>query len=148
MGFWRQLFDYEHKLFGKNSVKIIPSPVGFIPDVYENEVKNLQWPSQTQPSELNVRSLTGQPANNLAKFQDKQAIQINANTNNNSKELNNLKILPPIIGNSIAKLNQAQNNSNQQQLINVNNEKLNNNNGNNNNQTTYTTTYRSSYQRP
>ena len=145
MGFWRQLFDYEHKLFGKNSVKIIPSPVGFIPDVYENEVKNLQWSAQTQPSELNVRSLTGQPANNVAKFQDKQTIQINANSNSNSKEqINSLKILPPIIGNSIAKLNQSQNSSNQQQLINVNNDKLNNKND----QPTYTTTYRSSYQRP
>ncbi len=106
-------------------------------------MKNLQWPAQTQPSELNVRSLTGQPSNNLAKFQDKQTIQINANPSNNSKELNNLKILPPIIGNSIAKLNQQLNNQ-QQQLISVNNDKLNNNN----NQSTYTTTYRSSYQRP
>ncbi|XP_004588042.2 dual specificity protein phosphatase 18-like [Ochotona princeps] len=38
-GFWEQLIHYESKLFSKNSVKMINSPVGVIPDVYEEEVE-------------------------------------------------------------------------------------------------------------
>lgn len=40
-GFWRQLIAYEHYLFGKNTVQIIASPIGFIPDIYEAETKNM-----------------------------------------------------------------------------------------------------------
>lgn len=40
-GFWQQLIQYEYKLFGKNSVKMIQSPFGVIPDLYENELKVL-----------------------------------------------------------------------------------------------------------
>jgi atypical dual specificity phosphatase len=43
LGFWKQLVDYERKIFGKNSVKIISSSIGFIPDLYENEIKNMVW---------------------------------------------------------------------------------------------------------
>ncbi len=43
LGFWKQLIDYEIKLFGQNSVKIIASNIGPIPDVYESEVKNMQF---------------------------------------------------------------------------------------------------------
>ncbi|XP_033098336.1 dual specificity protein phosphatase 14-like [Anneissia japonica] len=43
MGFWIQLCNYEKKLNGKNSVQMIPSPIGTIPDVYANETKNM-WP--------------------------------------------------------------------------------------------------------
>lgn len=39
-GFWRQMVIYEQYLFGKNSVKMVNSPVGWIPDIYENELKN------------------------------------------------------------------------------------------------------------
>ncbi|KAJ6656723.1 hypothetical protein lerEdw1_003610 [Lerista edwardsae] len=38
-GFWQQLIEYEDKLFGKTSVKMIESPLGVIPDLYENEVR-------------------------------------------------------------------------------------------------------------
>lgn len=31
------------RLFGKNSVKIVSSSIGYIPDVYEHEVKNMAW---------------------------------------------------------------------------------------------------------
>ncbi|XP_078062237.1 dual specificity protein phosphatase 14-like [Mustelus asterias] len=34
-GFWRQLIDYERRLFGKNTVRMVPSPVGMVPDIYE-----------------------------------------------------------------------------------------------------------------
>lgn len=43
LGFWKQLIDYEISLFGLNSVKIIQSQIGPIPDIYEAEVKNMQW---------------------------------------------------------------------------------------------------------
>lgn len=54
LGFWKQLIDYEVNLFGTNSVKIIPSGIGPIPDIYENEVKNMQFfnspvPAHQQP---------------------------------------------------------------------------------------------------
>lgn len=41
MGFWRQLIDYERKLFGKNTVRMVPSPIGLVPDVYEKETRGL-----------------------------------------------------------------------------------------------------------
>ncbi|XP_071955624.1 dual specificity protein phosphatase 14-like [Antedon mediterranea] len=43
IGFWIQLCHYEKKMYGKNSVQMIPSPIGTIPDVYSNETKNM-WP--------------------------------------------------------------------------------------------------------
>ena len=43
LGFWKQLVDYERKLFGKNSIKLINSSIGIIPDIYENEIKNMIW---------------------------------------------------------------------------------------------------------
>ncbi|XP_068389898.1 dual specificity protein phosphatase 21 [Eschrichtius robustus] len=35
IGFWEQLIHYEFKLFSKNTVHMISSPVGMIPDIYE-----------------------------------------------------------------------------------------------------------------
>ncbi|KAL4647593.1 dual specificity protein phosphatase 14 [Arapaima gigas] len=40
-GFWRQLIEYERKLFGRNSVKMVQTPYGVIPDVYERDRRNL-----------------------------------------------------------------------------------------------------------
>nr|XP_044988526.1 dual specificity protein phosphatase 18 [Jaculus jaculus]XP_044988527.1 dual specificity protein phosphatase 18 [Jaculus jaculus] len=37
-GFWKQLIHYEFQLFGKNTVHMVSSPVGLIPDIYEKEV--------------------------------------------------------------------------------------------------------------
>uniref|UniRef100_A0A8C3WJG7 Dual specificity phosphatase 21 n=1 Tax=Catagonus wagneri TaxID=51154 RepID=A0A8C3WJG7_9CETA len=37
-GFWEQLIHYEFKLFSKNTVHMVDSPVGMIPDIYEKEV--------------------------------------------------------------------------------------------------------------
>nr|XP_056715688.1 dual specificity protein phosphatase 18 [Euleptes europaea] len=39
VGFWQQLIQYEHKLFGKTSVTMIQSPLGVIPDLYQNEFR-------------------------------------------------------------------------------------------------------------
>ncbi|RNA31146.1 dual specificity phosphatase 14 [Brachionus plicatilis] len=43
VGFWKQLIAYEKKLFNKNSVKIVDSGIGDIPDIYENEVRSMIW---------------------------------------------------------------------------------------------------------
>ncbi|XP_030622610.1 dual specificity protein phosphatase 18 [Chanos chanos] len=40
-GFWKQLIEYENRLYGKNTVRMISSPVGDIPDLYEKETKDL-----------------------------------------------------------------------------------------------------------
>nr|XP_054752941.1 dual specificity protein phosphatase 14-like [Lytechinus pictus]XP_054752942.1 dual specificity protein phosphatase 14-like [Lytechinus pictus] len=39
-GFWKQLITYEHRLYGKNSVKMMYTHAGAIPDVYAQELKN------------------------------------------------------------------------------------------------------------
>ena len=39
-GFWKQLITFEHRLYGKNSVKMIYTSAGAIPDVYAHEMKN------------------------------------------------------------------------------------------------------------
>lgn len=41
VGFFKQMLDYEKKLFGKNSVKFINSPMGPIPDVYKEQAKGM-----------------------------------------------------------------------------------------------------------
>ncbi|XP_043910516.1 dual specificity protein phosphatase 14 [Protopterus annectens] len=41
IGFWRQLIDYERKLFGKTSVKMLQTPYGIMPDIYERERRHL-----------------------------------------------------------------------------------------------------------
>ncbi|XP_053436857.1 dual specificity protein phosphatase 18-like [Nycticebus coucang] len=42
-GFWEQLIHYEFKLFSKNTVHMVNSPVGVIPDIYEKDL-NLMMP--------------------------------------------------------------------------------------------------------
>ena len=41
LGFWKQLVEYENLLFGCNSVRMIESPIGFIPDIYKTQTKNM-----------------------------------------------------------------------------------------------------------
>ncbi|KAL4233140.1 Dual specificity protein phosphatase 14 [Mactra antiquata] len=41
VGFWRQLIEYERRLFGRNTVKMVPSGIGPIPDVYKEATKNM-----------------------------------------------------------------------------------------------------------
>ncbi|XP_075413639.1 dual specificity protein phosphatase 18-like [Tenrec ecaudatus] len=38
-GFWEQLIHYECQLFGKNTVYMVSSPLGMIPDIYEKDVQ-------------------------------------------------------------------------------------------------------------
>ncbi|NXI61304.1 DUS18 phosphatase, partial [Anseranas semipalmata] len=40
-GFWQQLVQYEYELFGINTVRMVRSPLGVVPDVYENEAQLL-----------------------------------------------------------------------------------------------------------
>ncbi|XP_012619403.1 dual specificity protein phosphatase 18 [Microcebus murinus] len=40
-GFWEQLIHYELQLFGKNTVRMVSSPMGVIPDIYEKEVRSM-----------------------------------------------------------------------------------------------------------
>jgi protein-tyrosine phosphatase len=39
VGFWRQLIEFERRLFGRNTVKMIPTGTGPIPDIYKKEQK-------------------------------------------------------------------------------------------------------------
>jgi len=41
VSFWRQLIDYEYSLLRHNTVEMRMSPVGEVPDLYYNQVKNL-----------------------------------------------------------------------------------------------------------
>ncbi|XP_033740760.1 dual specificity protein phosphatase 14-like [Pecten maximus] len=46
-GFWTQLIDFEHRLFGRNSVRMIQTSFGWIPDVYKEETKHMvRFPSR------------------------------------------------------------------------------------------------------
>ncbi|XP_021033794.1 dual specificity protein phosphatase 18 [Mus caroli] len=38
-GFWEQLIHYELQLFGKNTMQMMDSPMGRIPDIYEKETR-------------------------------------------------------------------------------------------------------------
>ncbi|CAJ1067899.1 dual specificity protein phosphatase 18-like [Xyrichtys novacula] len=40
-GFWRQLIRYEAELRGSNSVRMMSSPLGEIPDIYEDETRDM-----------------------------------------------------------------------------------------------------------
>ncbi|GCB63870.1 dual specificity protein phosphatase 18-like [Scyliorhinus torazame] len=40
-GFWKQLIEYEDGLFGKTSIKMVMSPLGVIPDIYEEETRGM-----------------------------------------------------------------------------------------------------------
>ncbi|XP_029366348.1 dual specificity protein phosphatase 18-like [Echeneis naucrates] len=40
-GFWKQLIRYEMEVRGENSVRMTPSSMGDIPDLYEEEARNM-----------------------------------------------------------------------------------------------------------
>uniref|UniRef100_T1IQY8 protein-serine/threonine phosphatase n=1 Tax=Strigamia maritima TaxID=126957 RepID=T1IQY8_STRMM len=43
-GFFKQLIEYERRLFGQDTVRMIHSAsAGLIPDVYEDEYRNIMW---------------------------------------------------------------------------------------------------------
>ncbi|XP_064628774.1 dual specificity protein phosphatase 14-like [Lineus longissimus] len=44
VGFWKQLIDFEKRLHGgASTVKMVSSPIGFIPDVYKDETRNMMY---------------------------------------------------------------------------------------------------------
>lgn len=42
-GFWKDLVDFEKKLFHKNTVDMVESKIGLVPSIYKDELKNLVW---------------------------------------------------------------------------------------------------------
>ncbi|XP_075424154.1 dual specificity protein phosphatase 18 [Ascaphus truei] len=40
-GFWEQLINYEIKMFRKSTVHMIHTPLGLIPNIYEEETRNM-----------------------------------------------------------------------------------------------------------
>ncbi|XP_055328215.1 dual specificity protein phosphatase 14-like [Paramacrobiotus metropolitanus] len=42
-GFWKQLIEYEYRIRKEESVRMVPSAFGMIPDVYESEMKPMGW---------------------------------------------------------------------------------------------------------
>ncbi|XP_069034104.1 dual specificity protein phosphatase 18 [Embiotoca jacksoni] len=40
-GFWKQLIQYEKQLIGSNSIQMVTSSMGEIPDVYKEEVRDM-----------------------------------------------------------------------------------------------------------
>ncbi|XP_006755254.1 PREDICTED: dual specificity protein phosphatase 21 [Myotis davidii] len=42
-GFWEQLIEYEFKLFARNTVRMIDSPLGRIPDEYQKELQLMMF---------------------------------------------------------------------------------------------------------
>ncbi|XP_076466326.1 dual specificity protein phosphatase 14-like isoform X2 [Babylonia areolata] len=51
VGFFKQLVDYERRLFGRNSVRMVQSSIGWIPDIYRKEVDRSTYvygPSRVQ----------------------------------------------------------------------------------------------------
>ena len=43
IGFWRQLIDYERRLYGQATVKIVSSNLGHVPDVYIEKKKPMAY---------------------------------------------------------------------------------------------------------
>lgn len=42
-GFWKQLIEYEIMIRKTSSVKMVPTTLGMMPDVYRDEIKPLSW---------------------------------------------------------------------------------------------------------
>ena len=43
VGFWKQLIEYENHVRKEETVRMVPSPFGHLPDVYEEEIKPMSW---------------------------------------------------------------------------------------------------------
>ena len=61
VGFWRQLVDYERRILGRNTVHMVQSSIGLIPDVYKDEARNMVWlpPSQSSSRNRYIRTRYG-----------------------------------------------------------------------------------------
>ena len=51
ISFWRQLIDYEKRIFGRSSVEIVDSNIGPVPDVYITETKPPSMPHTRKSSD-------------------------------------------------------------------------------------------------
>ena len=142
------MVDYELSLFGTNSVRIIPSNIGFIPDIYEAEVKNMQWTK-------NVPQMATMPPIFSSNFQNQNNNNNNVVSNNYNSYKEKLKAdnqianinninnsIQPIVGNAISKFSRNPDQGSvglPKSEMAVVDQKI-------NNKSHYTTTYRSSYQ--
>jgi atypical dual specificity phosphatase len=185
MGFWTQLIDYEKRLFGNNTIKIVSSPIGFIPDIYLNEAKNLQWPNVA--SNNNETSITpvavvanntttstssaaaaaavasaNKDDDNFYKIPNSSNFYINVHNTQNKSLKERKNISEPVFGNAIKKPPQSHPNAftdYHSKVLAPNESRIINNNSNTLDELakkfdkattigTYTTTYRSSFQKP
>lgn len=142
------MVDYELSLFGTKSVRIIPSNIGFIPDIYEAEVKNMQWTK-------NVPQMATMPPIFSSNFQNQNNNNNNVVSNNYNSYKEKLKAdnqianinninnsIQPIVGNAISKFSRNPDQGSvglPKSEMAVVDQKI-------NNKSHYTTTYRSSYQ--
>ncbi len=85
------MVDYEKTLFGTNSVKIIQTSIGLIPDVYENEVRTMIFVKNGQcilDNSIGLQNLNLNSNNDSIKFNNDDTSKINNSTNNsNNKSL-------------------------------------------------------------
>ncbi|PAA50178.1 hypothetical protein BOX15_Mlig031045g2 [Macrostomum lignano] len=70
VGFWRQLCDYEERLFGIRSVRMVTSPVGLVPDVYKDELQSsgLWMPSASTTATAGTRNGYGGRTSLLSRY--------------------------------------------------------------------------------
>ena len=144
------MIDYELSLFGTNSVRIVPSSIGFIPDIYEAEVKNMQW-GKTAPVTNQITTIPPIFNTNNLSYQNQQNNFVSNNYNSYKEKLktggnyaNNINnSIQPVVGNAIPKFSRNPDLANtagstKSDVPNVDPKFSNKSN--------YTTTYRSSYQ--
>lgn len=49
IGFFKQLVDYERRLFGRNTVRMVQSNIGLVPEVYIKETEHMVWLPSSRP---------------------------------------------------------------------------------------------------
>ena len=141
------MVDYELSLFGTNSVRIIPSNIGFIPDIYEAEVKNMQWaknvPQMVTMPPIFSENFQNQNNNNNVVSNNYNSYKEKLKAGNQSANINNVNnSIQPIVGNAISKFSRNPDQGSvglPKSEMPVVDQKI-------NNKSHYTTTYRSSYQ--
>ena len=124
------MVDYEKTLFGTNSVKIIQTSIGLIPDVYENEVRTMIFVKNGQcilDNSIGLQNLNLNSNNDSIKFNNDDTSKINNSTNNSTNNSNNKSLFQTQNGKSRL---------DEQEVT----DKL--------RKSHYTTTYRSSYVKP
>ena len=80
-GFFKQMIDYETRLFGKASVKMINSPIGIIPDVYQQDLQGMIWLTHQEQANNERRLQRHTPAHHTASFRQAQLPPMSNSTN-------------------------------------------------------------------